>query len=668
MATDPTKLVFDDLPVPSPGTVRLTFGDDSPEPDRGVRLAFGQPAVSSPGVVRLVFGSTDDGPAPSVPDVTLHATGRITGLRLHITARTGAQLVGGGRITGMRLRIEAGYNGNTNRPTVGHTSAVWQVADHSQTGLQDRAQDTLATPSGATLPWQLATSTPAGITGVVSSTLREPAGAISAYTSAVRALQDARTLYSNARRDVRNLLHHAYANAQRAQTPLLTLRHQDNLRDRRPWLNTGWQEARRQGLPHTSGQGAALWLNKPFDGAYENAMRPPPGMYVRPPVVPQPDPCYLPTLPVRLAFGEQTASSLPAHLVFVCERHGPGPQPETPQFVIPLLRVYMTVHTISAVLLPSLEPVRLKGVSISSDDDGYAWTLTASGPEHLFDQLAPVGGLPARVRVTLDGIDWVFAIEPPDRSRKFADRSVAVRGRSVTSLLTAPYAPRSVWGNPGVAFTAQQLALQALEFTGVSLDWGITDWLVPAGAWSFQGAPLAVVQRIAEAAGAVVRSHRTDAQLRVAPRYPSLPWEWATATVNVQMPGQIITTDSLTRQDNPDWEAVNVVGELVGVEGHIVRRGTAGALLAPGVIDPLITHADAASQRGRAVLGPAGRGYTHTMTVPLLTGGTNPGLILPGYLLQVNEPGLTWRGLVRGITVTESNPTVRQQLVVERKL
>lgn len=327
----------------------------------------------------------------------------------------------------------------------------------------------------------------------------------------------------------------------------------------------------------------------------------------------------------------------------------------------------MTVHSISAVLLPSLERVQLKGVSISSDDDGYAWTLSASGSENLFDQLAPVGGFPARVRVTLDGIDWVFAIDPPDRTRRFADRSVPVRGRSVTALLTSPYTPVTTWGNPGGAFTAQQLALQALEFTGVTLDWGITDWLVPAGAWSFQGAPLSVVQRIAEAAGAVVRSHRTDAQLRVAPRYPSLPWEWATATVNVQMPGQIMTTDSLSRKDSPDWEAVKVVGEMDGVDGHIVRRGTAGALLAPGVIDPLITHADAASQRGRSVLGPAGRGYVHTLTVPLLTGGTNPGLILPGYLLQVDEPGLSWRGLVRGITITESNPTVRQQLVVERK-
>ena len=65
MATDPTKLVFDGLPVPSPGTVHLTFGDDSPEPPaHGVRLVFGQPAVASPGTVRLVFGGEDDGPAP----------------------------------------------------------------------------------------------------------------------------------------------------------------------------------------------------------------------------------------------------------------------------------------------------------------------------------------------------------------------------------------------------------------------------------------------------------------------------------------------------------------------------------------------------------------------------------------------------------------------------
>jgi hypothetical protein len=87
----------------------------------------------------------------------------------------------------------------------------------------------------------------------------------------------------------------------------------------------------------------------------------------------------------------------------------------------------------------------------------------------------------------------------------------------------------SAWLNADAA-TAQQLAEAALEFSGVTLDWQITDWLVPAGAWSFSGTPLAAVQRVAEAAGAVLQSHRTDPVFRVLPRYTALPWEWTTTT------------------------------------------------------------------------------------------------------------------------------------------
>jgi hypothetical protein len=91
-----------------------------------------------------------------------------------------------------------------------------------------------------------------------------------------------------------------------------------------------------------------------------------------------------------------------------------------------------------------------------------------------------------------------------------------------------------------------------------------------------------------------------------------------------------------------------------------------GDVLAPEVSDRLVTDVVSARQRGISVLSAAALKRRQTMTVPLLTGGTNPGLILPGYLIQVQEPGETWRGLVRGITVTTGVPTVRQQLVVER--
>ena len=627
-------------------------------------LLFGQLPNPPGGPIEIVFGDDDTGLPPGA--VELLASGTITGLRGRIGVRVATRLRAAGTITGLRGRIGVRYDVNVDRPLAATTRTGWQDAQPLRISTQTRYEQARPVHAAVQVVWQDAR--PMGTVHQARWQQSKPLQSlVRQYQQQAQPVGSAPTQqrFEDAAR-LRSIVLQRMQQALPVAAPPTAQRFEDATRLRN-LVRSSFEQGQRLQAAASDSFGRAVPLSRVIAVRYEEARKPPPGISkpVQPPAV---DPCYVPSLPAHLVFDELADSSQPVNLVFVCERHGPGPQPETPQFVIPLLRVYMTVHSISAVLLPSLEPVLLKGISISSDDDGYAWTLTASGPQHLFDQLAPVGGLPARVRVTLDGIDWVFAMEPPDRSRKFAERSVAVRGRSVTSLLTAPHAPSSVWGNPGGAFTAQQLALQALEFTGVSLDWAITDWLVPAGAWSFQGAPLAVVQRIAEAAGAVVRSHRTDAQLRVAPRYPSLPWEWATATVNVQMPGQIITTDNLTRQDNPDWEAVNVVGELDGVEGHVVRRGTAGVLLAPGVIDPLITHPDAASQRGRTVLGPAGRGYTHTMTVPLLTGGTNPGLILPGYLLQVDEPGLTWRGLVRGITVTESNPTVRQQLVVERKL
>ena len=645
MANDPTHLVFDQPPVPTPGPVRLAFGDDTPDlPAPGVHLAFSRPPVKTPGPVRLVFGD-DDAPAPAIPDATLHGAGRITGLRLHITAK---------------------YDINVSRPTVGGAHTRWQDAAPLPHAARSTWQQSAPLPAGTRSHWQDADALATSLRARWQDTQQLQRAVRSAFEQALRlpaaplrsGFQEAERLHTSARA--------GFQEAIRLPAAPLRVRYEETLRDRQARIGARFEVATPLAVPTASGMGIAVRLPRGWGARFQQAWPPRPGQSQRP-VPPGPgDPCYVPTLPAHLVFTDPFDASLPARLVFVCERHGPGPEPEPPQYVIPLLRVYMTVHNISAVLLPSLERVQLRGISIASDDDGYGWSLTASGPVHLFEQLATVGGLPARVRVSIDGIDWVFVIDPPERSRKFGDRSVSVRGSSVTSLLAAPHMPVGTWGNPSAAYTAQQLVAQALEFTGVTIDWGLTDWLVPAGAWSFQGAPLAVAMRIAEAAGAVVRSHRTDAQLQFAPRYTLMPWEWAGATPNVRMPGQITTTDNLQHVSNPAWEAVYVVGEAQGPKGHVVRAGTAGAVLAPQVTDALITHADAARQRGRSVLGPAGKRLTHRMTVPLLTGGTNPGLILPGYLIEVVEPTETWRGLVRGITVSENRPTVRQAITVER--
>ena len=631
MANDPTPLVFDQPPVPTPGPVRLVFGDD--------------------------------GGTPAIPDATLHGSGRITGLRLHLTARAGARIVGAGRITGLRLRLSASYDINVSRPTVGGAHTHWQDAAPLPHTARSTWQQSAPLPVGTRSHWQDAAALAAGLRAHWQDTQQLQRAVRSAFEQALRlpadplrsSFQEAEHRHTGARA--------GFQEAIRLPAAPLRVRFEETLRDRQARIGARFEVAAHVPAAFASGMGIAVRLPRGWGGRFQQAWPPRPGQWQRP-APPGRSPCYLPTLPAHLLFDAPWTGD--GHLVFVCERADPWPQPEQPHYVIPLLEVYVSVHTLNAVLLPSLEPVALLGATLESDDGGFGWSLSADGPEHLLDQLAPVAGLPARVRLTIDGIDWVFAVERVGRTRRFGQHRASIQGRSVTALLGDPYMPQQSWLSSS-DLTAQQLVAQALQYTGTTVDWGINDWLVPAGAWSFTGTPLQAALRVAESAGAVLRSHRTNAELIFAPRYPALPWAWGAATPNVQMPAAIITTDSLEPEPRPAYNAVYVSGMAQGVLGHVRRSGTAGDLLAPQVTDALITHEVAARQRGSAVLGAAGGKLTHTMTLPLLTGGSNPGLIQPGYLIEVNDIGHTWRGLVRGIRVTAGLPTVRQTITVERE-
>jgi hypothetical protein len=82
------------------------------------------------------------------------------------------------------------------------------------------------------------------------------------------------------------------------------------------------------------------------------------------------------------------------------------------------------------------------------------------------------------------------------------------------------------------------------------------------------------------------------------------------------------------------------------------------------VTDALITHEDAARQRGEAMLGPTGPMATMSVTLPVLTGLGEPGVINPGQIIALDG----WVGLVRSVNVNVGLTVVRQTLTVERHL
>ncbi|TYK67875.1 hypothetical protein FSY59_25010 [Comamonas sp. Z3] len=610
--------------------------------------------------VELVFG--DDGGGGQVPDATLAVAARMPGLRVRSLVHVRKDLVAAGRMPGLRCSALVRYNTDTPRPVVAEVVADAQQAQPVEQGWVTGWQDTDALPAGWVSTAQDAMPMQEQF-GIAWQDGQRQGVATLGWFQQARALPCAST---QARwQEAQGVRVSLQATAQDA-VPVRAgwaVRFQESLRDRRRMLEAMAQDAMGLQYLFTTGAGPSVPLYRGFDARYQQAMRPPAGKSQTKPPEPEKPVCYEQLVggPIGLLFCRSWATS--ADLVFYCCQSTPEPQP---QFVIPLLPVYMQVHHLTAHLLPSLEPVVLTDVSIAADDDSYCWSLSANGPEHLLDQLAPVGGLPQRLQVGIDGMRFVFAVTSTARSRSFDRRRVAVQGISVTAMLGNPYMPKQAWLSSSVA-TAQQLAVSALEFSGVDLDWQIPDWQVPAGAWSFQGTPLQAVLRMADSVNAVVRSHRTAEQLIVAPRYPVLPWEWGTAVPDVQMPAAVIVTDELRPDPRAEYNAIYVAGGSVGgVLGHVVRSLSARDKLAPQIQDDLITHADAARMRGSWALAASGNKLQHSISMPVLTGGTNPGILNPGQLLEVADTDGTWRGLVRGVSVSASMPRVRQQVTVER--
>ena len=623
-----------------------------------IHLVFKKPRKTG-NPVELVFG--DDGSGSGIADRTLVAAARMPGLRGHGKVHVRKDLVVAARMPGMRGRGAVRYNTDTPRPLVAEVVSVVQQAQATVSGWTSTWQATDALPAG----WACVAQDARPVQDLFDISWHE--GQRQSLSTKGRFQQGRALCGAETQMRWQEASGVRVGSVATAQDAVPTragwrVRFQESLRNRRALLQSSAQDGVGLQLLVTDRAGPALPLYMGYLARYQKAMKPPTGKSVPKPPEPEREGCYEQLIggPIELLFCKPWAPL--ADLLFMCCKGSSAP----PQFVIPLLPVYMQIHHLTAHLLPSFEPVVLTDVTVAADDDSYCWSLSASGPEHLLDQLAPMNGLPQRVQVDIDGMQFVFAITSIARSRSFDRRRAAVQGISVTAMLGSPYMPRQTWLSSSVA-TAQQLAVNALEFSGVDLDWQIPDWQVPAGAWSFQGTPLQAVLRIADSVNAVVRSRRTAEQLIVAPRYPVLPWEWGAVVPDVQMPAAVIVTDELRPDPRAEYNAIYVAGGSVGgVLGHVVRSLSARDKLAPQIQDDLITHADAARMRGSWALAASGNKLQHSISMPVLTGGTNPGILNPGQLLEVVDTDGTWRGLVRGVRVGASMPKVRQQVTVER--
>ena len=605
-----------------------------------IRLVFSAPSLADGFPLRLVFGEVDDDVRPP-PDVTVT-------LQAHITRLGGT--------------VNAHYESNTPRPIVASLSSGWSEGDPVASELIVAWQSAVPLRVSCRARWQEAEAVVRSLAVAWSSADRSVRAWLAVNYQEAIALDtwSLRMAWQQAER-LSTRVRARYQEAERVRTWPVAIRYQQASRAPRAWLQSRYQ----QGVPVRAGFTEAESDGDPvrmyLRVRYQQAMRPPTGRWVRPVDPPAPDPCYVPSLPVRLVFTEEAGIGMP--LVFVCERHLPPPEPGP--VVVQRRRVYMVFNTVTLYRVDTGAELRAHGFSMSLDYQSWTWSWNASlhhdAAAHL---VRDSQGDPAEIEAMVNGLPFRLRLESVVRDRRFIPTRWAVSGKGKAAILGAPWARAMSLAN-ATTRTAQQLMGDVLTINGVPLgwdiDWGLTDWSVPAGAWAFRGSYIDAVNDIATAAGGYVQPHPTDAVLRVLPRYPVAPWDWDTVTPDFEIPDHAAEIEGTDYLDKPGYNRVFVGGVDAGVFGPFTRTGSAGDVIAPQVNHALITDIPAFRQRGLAEISDTGRQEHVTLTMQVLP---ETGIIMPGQFVRyVGEK--TVMGLVRSTSINFNRPVMRQVIGIE---
>lgn len=332
-------------------------------------------------------------------------------------------------------------------------------------------------------------------------------------------------------------------------------------------------------------------------------------------------------------------------------------------------RSVIVINTASMIRLSDSMPIPITSLSLSHDIDSWSWDVQASIADRATLALvAPGAGGPVEVQIGINNYQFTAIIESWGESRAFGNAGYTVSGRSRSALLAAPYSPLKSRLEAS-ARTANQLADDELINTGWTLVWDAPDWLVPAGVYSYQGKTLMdSILAVAQAAGLVVQPDPVEKIIRVCPRYPVSPWAWDAATPDAVIYDYHVISASARWSPKPEYNGVYVSGQNAGVVVYGKRAGTAGEVVAPMVVDALITEVAAGQERARNILADTGKISMVTLSMPVYY--TAPGLILPGKLVEVRDTTETWRGMVISVGVDIQNNggelTATQMLEIER--
>lgn len=629
--------------------------------DDNSKLIFWRPAD---GNGRLAFGDADD--AAAAPDAVFSADAELPGLDVGGPLRYAASLSSAADLPGLEVAGALSWDANVARPLMGPATSRYQRARGIATGARSRWQHSERVAAAVSARWQIAVGLAVPVTArwQQSQALRSAASARYQHALGLLAQAGSRYQYAAALRAF------ATGRYQHAQPIAVQARSSyQHMLQLRPAARGRYQIAAPIASPAYGRFRGAVPVGIGLRNRYQLAWCPQAGMHrpQLPPGVDPRDPCYDPATLGRLVFAEPWADD--GRLVLVCTRPGTGPEQPPAPIVVLSRRSYIVLTDLEVLRADTGQPLPalVDGFGMRLDRSSWTWDFRVNLHAAALPLLQPgADGLPRELEVRVNGQPFRMLAESRRRSTQHPRSVLRVGGRGKAALLDAPFADVRSFTQPA-ARTAQQLMLDALTINGVSIgwtvDWGLTDWPLPADTWAHHGTWISAINDIAASVGAYVQPHDTDPVLRILPGYPVRSWQLASATPDIELPPGIATVEEVEWVTKPAHDAIYMHGEPGNAVYYRKRAGTPGTSPAPDAVHALLVHPDAAAQRAIAELSDTGRQVPQTLTLPVLP---ETGIIKPGLLLRYTDDADVVRtGIVRGVSVASGPARIEQTIEVQ---
>nr|WP_282436966.1 hypothetical protein [Acinetobacter radioresistens] len=322
------------------------------------------------------------------------------------------------------------------------------------------------------------------------------------------------------------------------------------------------------------------------------------------------------------------------------------------------------VNELSVSRLDNGQNILVYDGSYSTDRSRWCWSYSLSVPASEIPKLEPVNGQPVILRVMVNGTEHHMLLENRSRSRRFAEITYTLSGRSQSALLDAPYSPTRSFTQENER-TARQLCQAELDRVNSSttLKWELIDelsWIVPAGSLSYSNmTPIAVIKMIAESAGGFVYSEKGSNTITIKPKYKKTFWDSITVEEYDRLiPESLVTEQSTDYEPYPDYNGITLTNDRSGLSGQIKRTGTAGDTLLETANSPLFT-VESMGSYGKSALAKAGMIETHNLVMPI---GPDVSECAPGELVAFNAE---WWGIIDGVNVSFNHAVINQSIKVE---